>query len=82
MHNDVRKRLFFLNTPDFDVEVKSWVSEIGRANYYKKFGLKKMPTQLSPRQMTSMYKFFTYNRGRCPCDGQGIPPVHRKGGLP
>lgn len=21
-----------------------------------------MPTQLSPRQMTSMYKFFTYNR--------------------
>lgn len=60
--NDVRKRLFFLNTPDFDVEVKSWVSEIGRANYYKKFGLKKMPTQLSPRQMTSMYKFFTYNR--------------------
>lgn len=60
--NDVRKRLFFLNTPDFDVEVKSWVSEIGRANYYKKFGLKKMPMQLSPRQMTSMYKFFTYNR--------------------
>ena len=24
--NDVSKRLFFLNTPDFDVEVKSWVS--------------------------------------------------------
>ena len=60
--NDVRKRLFFLNTPDFDVEVKSWVSEIGRANYYKKFGLKKMPKRLSPRQMTSMYKFFSYNR--------------------
>lgn len=60
--NDIRKRLFFLNTRDFDVEVKSWVSEIGRANYYKKFGLKKMPYRLSPRQMTSMYKFFTYNR--------------------
>lgn len=60
--NDVRKRLFFLNTSDFDVEVKSWVSEIGRANYYKKFGLKRMPEHLSPRQMTSMYKFFTYNR--------------------
>lgn len=60
--NDVRKRLFFLNTTDFDIEVKSWVSEIGRANYYKKFGLKKMPAKLSPRQMTSMYKFFTYNR--------------------
>ncbi len=60
--NDVCKRLFFMNTQDFDVEVKSWVSEIGRANYYKKFGLKKMPYRLSPRQMTSMYKFFTYNR--------------------
>lgn len=60
--NDVRKRLFFLNTQEFDVEVKSWVSEIGRANYYKKFGVKKMPYRLSPRQMTSMYKFFTYNR--------------------
>lgn len=60
--NDVRKRLFFLNTEDFDVEVKSWVSEIGRANYYKKFGLKKMPRRLSARQMTSMYKLFTYNR--------------------
>lgn len=60
--NDVRKRLFFLNKQEFDVEVKSWVSEVGRANYYKKFGVKKMPYRLSPRQMTSMYKFFTYNR--------------------
>lgn len=60
--NDVRKRMFFLNTQEFDVEVKSWVSEIGRANYYKKFGVKKMSHRLSPRQMTSMYKFFTYNR--------------------
>lgn len=60
--NDVRKRMYFMDIPDFDVEVKSWVSEIGRANYYKKFGLKKMPKHLSPRQMTSMYKFFSYNR--------------------
>ena len=60
--NDVRKRMFFMDIPDFDVEVKSWVSEIGRANYYKKFGLKKMPKHLSARQMTTMYKFFSYNR--------------------
>lgn len=60
--NDIRKRMYFLDFPDFDVEVKSWVSEIGRANYYKKFGFSKMPKHLSPRQMTSMYKFFTYNR--------------------
>ncbi|MDD6603191.1 MAG: asparagine synthase-related protein [Eubacteriales bacterium] len=60
--NDVRKRIYFMDTSEFDVEVKSWVSEIGRANYYKKFGLKKMPKRLRPRQMTSMYKFFSYNR--------------------
>lgn len=60
--NDVRKCCYFLNNDDFDVEVKSWVSEIGRANYYKKFGMKNMPKRLSPRQMTTMYKFFAYNR--------------------
>lgn len=60
--NDVRKRAFFYDTKEFDVEVKSWVSEIGRANYYKKFGLKKMPKRLRPRDMTTMYKFFSYNR--------------------
>lgn len=60
--NDVRKRVFFMDTTDFDVEVKSWVSEIGRANYYKKFNLKKMPKRLSSRNMTSMYKFFAWNR--------------------
>ena len=62
--NDIRKRVFYLQTQncDFDVEVKSWVSEIGRANYYKKFGFKKMPRRLSPRQMTTMYKFFLENR--------------------
>lgn len=60
--NDVRKRIYFMNTDKFDVEVKSWVSEIGRANYYKKFGKNKMPERLTPRQMTTMYKFFSYNR--------------------
>lgn len=60
--NDVRKRAFFVLNNMFDVEVKSWVSEIGRANYYKKFGVKKMPKKLSPRAMTTMYKFFSYNR--------------------
>lgn len=63
-NNDIRKRIYYAkdeNRP-FDVEVKSWVSEIGRANYYKKFGLKHMPKHLTPRQMTSMYKLFIYNR--------------------
>ncbi len=60
--NDVRKRYFFQNNKLFKVEIKSWVSEIARANYYKKFGLKKMPKHLSARHMTSMYKIFTTQR--------------------
>ena len=60
--NDMRKRVYFRDTEDFDVEVKSWVSEIGRANYYKKFGKKRMPKKLTPRNLTTMYKFFVNNR--------------------
>lgn len=62
--NDVRKRVFYTDPAHctFDVEAKSWVSEIGRANYYKKFGFKKMPRRLSPRQMTTMYKLFLHDR--------------------
>ncbi len=67
--NDVRKREFFRELcgteNGFDVEVKSWVSEIARANYYKKFGLKHMPEHLSPKHMTSMYKVFLTERGLC-----------------
>ena len=61
--NDARKRCYFLNDSSFEVEVKSWVSEIARANYYKKFGKKKMPKHLSARNMSSMYKVFTIQRG-------------------
>lgn len=63
--NDVRKRIYLSNLSDhpaFDVEVKSWVSEIARANYYKKFGLKRLPRHLTPRHMTSMFKIFTTQR--------------------
>ena len=60
--NDVRKRIYFNNTDLYDVEIKSWISEIARANYYKKFGLKKMPDVLTARNMTSMYKVFLHDR--------------------
>ena len=59
--NDVRKRVYFQKNSSF-TEVKSWISEIARANYYKKFGVKKMPKRLSARNMTSMYKIFTTQR--------------------
>lgn len=60
--NDIRKRIYFSDTEDFDVEVKSWVSEIARANYYKKFLTKHMPLRLTPRNMTAMYKIFLTER--------------------
>lgn len=62
--NDVRKRVFYTQEGhcNFDIEAKSWVSEVGRANYYKKFGVKKMPEKLTPRHMTSMYKLFVNDR--------------------
>lgn len=60
--NDVCKRIFFSKKSDFDVEVKSWVSEIARANYYKKFGKKKFPKQIKPRYLSAMYKVFTSNK--------------------
>lgn len=60
--NDIRKRVFLLKHKSDCVEVKSWISEIARSNYYKKFGLKKMPRHLSPRHMTTMFKIFTTQR--------------------
>lgn len=60
--NDVCKRAYFAKRNDFDVEVKSWVSEIARANYYKKFGKKRMPKKMTPRRFSCMYKLFLHNR--------------------
>lgn len=60
--NDVRKRAFFLNIDDFDVEVKSWVSEIARAYYHKRFAKSSFPKTLTPRYATSLYKVFLHDR--------------------
>ena len=62
--NDVRKRIFFADTMDFDVEVKSWASEIGRAYYSKRFHERKVFGECpTPRKCTTLYKFFLHNRG-------------------
>ncbi len=60
--NDICKRIYFSDATDFDVEVKSWVSEIARANYYKKFGKRKMPKHIKPRYCSVLYKIFLHNR--------------------
>ena len=57
------KTYFFADSEDFDVEVKSWASEIGRAYYSKRFpGRKNFGKKPTPRKCTTMYKFFLNNR--------------------
>ncbi len=60
--NDVRKRLYFIKQSDFDVEVKSWVDEIGRARYHKKYNKSNFPAKPTARYLTSFYKAFLHNR--------------------
>ena len=60
--NDVRKRIFFADLGDFDVEVKSWVSEVGRAYYNKRFLKKSFPQKPNGKYLTALYKVFFNNR--------------------
>ena len=61
--NDVRKRIVLSRIRDFDVEVKSWASEIGRSYYSKRFhGRTKFPKKPYGRACTTLYKFFLHNR--------------------
>lgn len=54
--NDLRKMAFFALNPACEVDVKSWVSEIARSNFSKRLGMERLPSPLSPRQMTILYK--------------------------
>jgi len=57
--NDVRKRAWFAENELFDVEVKSWVSEIGRAYYSKRFaGRTNFGEKPTPRKCSTLYKVF------------------------
>lgn len=60
--NNVNKRIFFSNCSDFDIEVKSWVDEIGRARYHKRFAKRKLPQKMRARYCTCLYKIFITNR--------------------
>ena len=61
--NDVCKRLGLNDQVNFDVEVKSWVSEVARASRNKMYSKKQMPKKMTPRRLTTMYKIFMLNRG-------------------
>lgn len=60
--SEIKKRMLLYRYKNFDVEVKSWVSEVGRGYYYKRFLKKKFPEIPKPRHLTTMYKFFFHNR--------------------
>ncbi len=59
--NEMRKRIVLEQDFEFDVEVKSWVSETIRACQYKRYRKKKLP-RLSPQLFRNLYKIFITNR--------------------
>lgn len=61
--NDIRKRIVLDKLKDYDVEVKSWASEIGRAYYSKRFNNRtSFPDKPNGRLCTTLYKFFLHDR--------------------
>lgn len=61
--NDIRKRICLDQEKKYDVEVKSWASEVGRAYYSKRFnGRTKFPAEPTGRFCTTLYKFFLHDR--------------------
>lgn len=69
---DVRKRAYLDKVDDFDIEVKSWASEVGRTRYTKRYnGRRNFGKKPSPRVCTTFYKFLLTHRGAVRyCDKQ------------
>lgn len=56
--NDLKKRLYFSKNPPCDIEVKSWVNEMGRGWYYNKYNKKKFPEYPYPSYWRAMHKVY------------------------
>lgn len=56
--NDLKKRLYFSQNPPCDIEVKSWVNEMGRGWYYNKYNKKKFPKYPFPSYWRAMHKVY------------------------
>ncbi|MDP5274740.1 asparagine synthase-related protein [Chengkuizengella axinellae] len=55
-NQDARKRAYFANHTNIKMEIRSNVSEVGRAFYYKKLGKKRFRYPLTPRNMSNLSK--------------------------
>jgi Asparagine synthase (glutamine-hydrolyzing) len=49
--HEIRKFIFLYKLKDYDVELKSWISEIGRAMWERKYGIN-LPKIFSPRHFS------------------------------
>ena len=54
--NDVKKRIYFDKIDDFDIEVKSWVNELGRGEAQNKYNTRYFPKHPSPGYYRCMWK--------------------------
>lgn len=60
-HNDIMKRIYFRKLRPFDIEVKSWTSEIGRTFYYKRYGVRRMQKKATARRVNAMNNIYLFN---------------------
>lgn len=56
--NDLKKRLYFTENPPCDMEIKSWVNEMGRGWYYNKYNKKKFPKYPYASYWRTMHKVY------------------------
>lgn len=61
--NDLKKRLYFCAYPPCDVEVKSWVNEIGRGRCYDRFNKNYFPKKTHPSYWRALHKVYFYQFG-------------------
>lgn len=59
-YNDLKKRMYFSEHPPCDVEVKSWVNEMGRGWYYNKYNKKSFPKYPTASYWRTMHKVYVH----------------------
>ncbi len=60
--NEIRKRNVLINDRCYSLEVKSWVNEITRAYWHKKYSKKRFPKKPTGKYLATLYKLFLNNR--------------------